>query len=219
VRRRPASPSRARARRKNIRTNTLIWLDSGCGKQRRPGRRRRYGFRRPPAHRAGRRGVGRNSLTAGNFWRFSREFGGALGADRRRRTHAGEVDAEPLAGIRFTGGWRQDEPQHRQPQIVLALDQRSQGAGPRLLQQQPERAPPRVADAGRPALRIAGMPLGKAALRVPCARTRARQNRIRTKRLKFLDSTLQKQAGTGELQVVVGIRHRRGSRAGRAICS
>jgi hypothetical protein len=113
--------------------------------------------------------------------------------DFRRGTQAGKVDVEPLAGVWLAGRRRQDEPQHRQPQIALALDERGQGAGPGLPQQQPERATARVADAARPALRIAGLPLGKPASGVPGrvpgrvalgvlrARTRARRNRIRTK--------------------------------------
>jgi hypothetical protein len=142
----------------------------------------------------------------------------------RRRMQAGEVDAEKLAGVGLAGWRRQDEPQHRQPQIALAPDQRRQAARPCLPQQQPERAAPRVADAGRPALRVAGMPLGEAALRVPGrgadgaprVRTRARRNRIRTKCLKLLDSALRKQGGAGGLQVGGDFGHAKAVPSGMA---
>jgi hypothetical protein len=38
---------------------------------------------------------------------------GQGGRDFRRGTHAVEVDAEPLAGVRLLRRWRQQEPQHR----------------------------------------------------------------------------------------------------------
>jgi len=139
-----------------------------------------------------------------------------------RRTHPGEIDAEPLARIR-SASRRQDEAQHRPEQIAFAPDERGEDAGPRLAQQQPERAAARVADAARPALRIAGMPLREAALRVPGrvplgvsrARTRGRRNRIRINHLKSLDSGLRKQRGTYGMQIGGDIQHWRGPRMGR----
>ena len=152
--------------------------------------------------------------------------GGERLPDRRgdfcRRTHPGEIDAEPLARIRLASR-RQDEAQHRPEQIAFAPDERGEDAGPRLAQQQPERAAARVADAARPALRIAGMPLREAALRVPGrvplgvsrARTRGRRNRIRINHLKSLDSGLRKQRGTYGMQIGGDIQHWRGPRMGR----
>ena len=96
--------------------------------------------------------------------------GGERLPDRRgdfcRRTHPGEIDAEPLARIR-SASRRQDEAQHRPEQIAFAPDERGERAGPRLAQQQPERAAARVADAARPALRVPGMPFREAALCIP----------------------------------------------------
>jgi hypothetical protein len=146
--------------------------------------------------------------------------------DRRgdfcRRTHPGKIDAEPLARIRLASR-RQDEAQHRPQQIAFAPDERGERAGPRLAQQQPERAAARVADAARPALRVPGMPFREAALRVPGriplgvprAHTRARRNRIRTKRLRFLAFRFRKQRGTCGMRVGGDIQHWRGSRMGK----
>jgi hypothetical protein len=144
--------------------------------------------------------------------------GGERLPDRRgdfcRRTHPGEIDAEPLAGV-APASRRQHEAQSRQPEIAFAPDERGERAGPGLAQQQPERAAARVADAARPALRVPGMPFREAALRVPGARTRARRNRIRTNQLKSLDSRLRKQRGTCGMQIGGDTQHWRGSRMGR----
>ena len=144
--------------------------------------------------------------------------GGERLPDRRgdfcRRTHPGEIDAEPLARIRLASR-RQDEAQHRPQQIAFAPDQRDERAGPRLAQQQPERAAARIADAARPALRVPGMPFREAAVGVPRARTRARRNRIRIKRLRFLTFRFRKQRGTCGMQIGGDIQHWRGSRMGR----
>jgi hypothetical protein len=93
---------------------------------------------------------------------------------------------------------RRDEPQHRQPQIPLAPDQRSPGCRVR-----PAAAAARAgggAGSGcraafpsgcRNARRRSGPSRpGRARRPVPRARTRASRNRIRTKRLKILESDL-----------------------------
>jgi len=142
--------------------------------------------------------------------------------DLRCRSQAGEIDADPLARIRLASR-RQDEAQHRPQQIAFAPDERGERAGPRLAQQQPERAAARVADAARPALRVPGMPFREAAVciswrvpgRAPRARMRERRNRIRIKRLRFLAFRFRKQRGTCGMQVGGDIQHWRGSRMGR----
>lgn len=77
------------------------------------------------------------------------------GGDLSRGPHPREIDAEKIAGVGLAGGLRQDQPQHRQTQMRLALDQRCERAGPGLRQQQSERPPPRIGDAGWPAAGIA----------------------------------------------------------------
>src|SRR6202011_5748405 len=95
--------------------------------------------------------------------------------------------------------------------------ERGERSGPRLAQQQPERAAARVADAARPALRVPGMPFREAALRVPGARRCARRNRIRINQLKSLDSGLRKQRGTCGMQIGGDIQHCEGTEWAEAI--
>jgi len=117
--------------------------------------------------------AGRDLATADGGERFPERRG-----DLRRRMHAGKVDAEPLAGIGLARRRRQYEAQDRSHQVAPAPDERSQGAGARLTQQQSDRAASRVANAARPALPVSGMALREAAFgiprRVPPSRPRAR---------------------------------------------
>jgi len=87
-----------------------------------------------------------------------------------------EIDAEPL-GRRDRRRRRQDLRQHRPQQPGLAA--RESRSGPGRQAQRPEvgHAPLRIGDAGRPAPRIAGMPLREPPARIPRARTHTHARR------------------------------------------
>jgi len=117
-----------------------------------------------------------------------------------QRRHA---DPEPLGGVLRPGGTRQQLPEERPQEARFAVEQSRGGlrVSPPSLKRQD--APLRIADAARPALRIAGMALRETAALVPLARThargRAQRKKIRSKLLNFLDSAsgMQQRAANG----------------------
>jgi hypothetical protein len=131
-----------------------------------------------------------------------------------------EIDAEPF-GRRDRRRRRQDLRQHRPQQPGLAA--RESRGGPGLQAQRPAvgDAPLRIGDAGRPAPRIAGMPLREPPARIPRVRAgiRARrgEEKIRTKRLILLDSApeMQRIAGGSRMRGKV-FGHRQRSDGGAA---
>jgi hypothetical protein len=87
-----------------------------------------------------------------------------------------EIDAEPL-DRRDRRRRRQDLSEHRPQQPGLAASESRSGPGRQAQRPEVGHAPLRIGDAGRPAPRIAGMPLGEPPARIPRARGRTRARR------------------------------------------
>jgi hypothetical protein len=115
-----------------------------------------------------------------------------------------EIDAEPL-DRRDRRRRRQELRQHRPQQPGLAARESRSGPGLHAQRHEVGHALLRIGDAGRPAPRIAGMPLREPPARIPRARTRTRTRRggekIRTKRLILLDSSPEMQRIAGGSRV------------------
>jgi hypothetical protein len=132
-----------------------------------------------------------------------------------------EIDAEPL-GRRDRPRRRQDLRQHRPQQPGLAASESQSGPGRQAQRPEVGHAPLRIGDAERPALRIAGMPLREPPARIPparaCTRARRGEEKIRTKRLIFLDSDpeMQRIAGGGSRVRARDFGHRQRSGGGAA---